>query len=74
MFSLLENQVILPLWVQWTNTFRHTKLMRNSTLSQVVETKADFWKYSSIYSQTIQDTHKKKHLKPRSIFSINTSK
>ena len=34
--------------------------MRNSTLSQVVETKADFWKYFSIYSQTIQDTHKKK--------------
>jgi hypothetical protein len=31
--------------------------MRNSTLSQVMETKADFREYSSIYSQTIQETH-----------------
>jgi hypothetical protein len=37
--------------------FKHTKLMRNSTLSQVMETKADFREYSSIYSQTIQETH-----------------
>jgi hypothetical protein len=42
---------------QTPSELRPIKLMRNSTLSQVMETKANFWKYSFIYSQTIQEIY-----------------